>query len=134
MPIVKKNLGTDSFAFLGALALHAATTVAWYTTLRYAPLASTLAPWGGLFVCGLVLGLLVAQSTIGRAAGLGILMSLMTSCIHMGFAAAGKVEDARTPGDALFLGVLSMPISIALSCAGASLGAWLRTRLNPRSD
>jgi hypothetical protein len=118
---------------LGVLALHVAITVAWYATPPHTPPASTLVPWIGLFVCGLVLGLLVAQGTIGYAVALAVAMPLATSLVHMAFARVGSVQDARGGGAALLLGAILLPISLALCCAGALLGAWLRRR-GLRSD
>jgi len=53
-------------------------------------------------------------------------MPFVTSLIHMAFVAAGRVVDAGAPLYALLLGVLLLPISIALAWAGSVLGAWLK--------
>ena len=115
-------------ALIGALALHIAITVAWYATLPHAPPFSTLVPWAGLFLCGFVLGVLEVPVIIAYAVALGVLMPLSTSVVHLVFASSGVVEDARTPSAAFLFGAMLVPIGIALSCAGALSGAWLKKR------
>jgi hypothetical protein len=115
-----------SFAFVGALVLHAAITGAWYATMPHSGHLSTVVPWAGLFLCGVVFGLLDARPGMANAVVLGVLMPVLTSLIHLIVASIGAVEDARTPGVAFLLAAMLMTISIPLSCAGALLGGWLR--------
>lgn len=115
--------------FAAAVAVHVAITSAWYVTRPHPAHLSTLVPWAGLFLCGLILGIFETRATMAYAAALGVLMPIFTSLIHLLVASTGAVEDARTLEAAFLLSAMLMPISVALSCAGGLLGGWLRKRL-----
>jgi hypothetical protein len=117
-----------SFGFAAAVTAHVAITSAWYVTRQHNAHLLTLAPWAGLFLCGLIVGIFETRATMVYAAILGLIMPIITSLIHLLAASIGAVEDARTPETAFLLSAILMPISVALSCAGGLLGGWLRKR------
>lgn len=88
----------NSLGFAAAVAVHVAITSAWYVTQQHPAHLSTLLPWAGLFLCGLIVGIFETQATMAYAAVLGVLMPILTSLIHLLVASTGAVEDA--PGQA----------------------------------
>ena len=110
-------------AFSLALTLQIIATITWHASHPHLTQLSRYLPYIWILLCGGVIGLLENRGYLRKTLVLGVLMSIVNSIIHWGAAQFGVPVDFGDASASAFFAIVGMPIFIALSMLGGTLGS-----------